>query len=552
MLGKLRLILHTVRYLRPVQVIGRLRMLAPRLMRETGSTPRIRPFAREIAFIPRPVSTDDFDGFKFLNAPYRLSEVGWDDPAIPLLWRYNLHYFDFINASNVSDAGAVAACSALIDRWVSENPFGKGTGWAPYPISLRIVNWVKWHWKTGGLSDTAVNSLWNQVRWLADRPEYHLLGNHLFVNAKAMLFASAFFTGDDILPIRAKGMGILGRELDEQFLPDGGHFELSPMYHALGIEDLIDLLAIDGCLDVQLPTARIREKTAKGMAWLAKFTYEDGELARFNDCADGIAPTLAELCGYAARAGLEINVQQSSGITAFSESGFVVASGERYRLIADVGPIGPDYLPGHAHADTLSYELAVNGYRLVVNSGTGTYGVSEERLRQRGTAAHSTVTVNGENSSEVWSGFRVARRAYPKDFELSISSNGDFDLTCAHDGYARLVGSPLHRRRWRGSADGLLVEDLVTGGFNEAVMRVYFHPDVKLVPEGEGLTAVYRNGTPLASINVTGADGGRIPFTLTPSRYFPSFGKAEDNVCLEAGMPEDGMVSVRFRFLTEE
>ncbi len=546
------LIFYTVRYLRPVQVIGRLRMSIPRFIRETRRTPRIRLCTKEITSIPKPVSTTDLDRFTFLNDPHHLSEVGWDEPTIPLLWRYNLHYFDFINTSNVADSESVAACSALIDRWVSENPFGKGTGWAPYPTSLRIVNWVKWSWKTGGLSDTAVSSLWNQVRWLADRPEYHLLGNHLFVNAKAMLFASAFFSGDDVLPVRAKGLGILGRELDEQFLPDGGHFELSPMYHALGMEDLIDLLVLDGYLGGQLPTARISEKIVNGMAWLAKFTYPEGELARFNDCADGIAPTLAELLEHAAHAGLEINLQQSSGITAFSDSGFVVASGERHRLIADVGPIGPDYLPGHAHSDTLSYELAVNSHRLVVNSGTGTYGVSEERLRQRGTAAHSTVTINGENSSEVWSGFRVARRAYPKDLELFIRSDGDFDLTCTHDGYARLNGSPLHRRRWWGSADELLVEDLVTGGYNEAVMRVYFHPDVKLIREGEGLTAVHRNGTSLASIKVMRIDGGLLPYTMTPSRYFAAFGKAEDNVCLEADIPEDGMVSVRFRFLTRE
>ena len=80
---------------------------------------------------------------------------------------------------------------------------------------------------------------------------------------------------------------------------------------------------------------------------------------------------------------------------------------------ADVGEIGPDYRPGHAHADTLCFELSVFGQRLVVNSGTSEYGLGAERLRQRGTAAHSTVQIDGADSSEVWSGFRVARRARP-------------------------------------------------------------------------------------------------------------------------------------------
>jgi hypothetical protein len=32
-------------------------------------------------------------------------------------------------------------------------------------------------------------------------------------------------------------------------------------------------------------------------------------------------------------------------------------------LILDVAPVGPDYLPGHAHADTLSFELSLFGQR---------------------------------------------------------------------------------------------------------------------------------------------------------------------------------------------
>ena len=79
--------------------------------------------------------------------------------------------------------------------------------------------------------------------------------------------------------------------------------------------------------------------------------------------------------------------------------------------LLDVAPVGPDYLPGHAHADTLSFELSLFGQRVLVNSGTSQYEAGPERSRQRGTAAHNTVIVDGHDSSEVWAGFRVARRA---------------------------------------------------------------------------------------------------------------------------------------------
>ena len=86
--------------------------------------------------------------------------------------------------------------------------------------------------------------------------------------------------------------------------------------------------------------------------------------------------------------------------------------GSPCKLLLDVASIGPDYLPGHGHADTLSFEMSLFGKRTLVNRGISQYGI-EVRQVERGTAAHNTVVINNENSSEVWSGFRVARRARP-------------------------------------------------------------------------------------------------------------------------------------------
>src|SRR5256884_5459977 len=139
-------------------------------------------------------------------------------------------------------------------------------------------------------------------------------------------------------------------------------------------------------------------------------------------------------------------------------------------MIADVGEIGPDHLPGHAHADTLSFELSLRGQRVLVNAGTSTYEVSAERLRQRGTAAHNTVVVDGVDSSEVWSSFRVARRARP----LVVSWGRDgaaLWLSAGHEGYRRLPGKVIHRRRWRLDPHGLVVEDVLEGRYRSAEAR---------------------------------------------------------------------------------
>ena len=64
-----------------------------------------------------------------------------------------------------------------------------------------------------------------QARWLARRVEWHLLANHLFVNAKALVFAGLFFEGPEADRWLSTGISILREEIDEQILPDGAQFE---------------------------------------------------------------------------------------------------------------------------------------------------------------------------------------------------------------------------------------------------------------------------------------------------------------------------------------
>ena len=228
MLTKAIRLYHTVKYLKLKQVVWRLIYLLPRLPTTEASSPKTNtiPFIN----ITKWGITKDYDYFVFLSEVNQLSLVGWDNPSQSKLWRYNLHYFDCLNQLELENEG-LELQNNTISKWIRENPFGKGTGWEPYPTSLRIINWIKWHFKTNGLSDEAKFSLWNQVKWLVSRPEYHLLGNHLFINAKALLFACVIFGLDEHSGIYRKALKIIKEELSEQFLNDGAHFELSPMYH---------------------------------------------------------------------------------------------------------------------------------------------------------------------------------------------------------------------------------------------------------------------------------------------------------------------------------
>ena len=107
--------------------------------------------------------------------------------------------------------------------------------------------------------------------------------------------------------------------------------------------------------------------------------------------------------------------------------------------------VGPDYIPGHAHADTLSFELSLGRERVFVNSGISEYGLTESRLYQRKTRAHNTVEVDNKDSSQVWSGFRVANRARVVERYCELNINKSIFLRGSHDGYKSLFGGCTHR-----------------------------------------------------------------------------------------------------------
>src|SRR6266480_455096 len=201
---------HTVRHLRPVQIYDRARRVHRRgvsLRQAPSRSAAGGAWQQSLQCKPPELGPNRF---AFLNQESELS--GWNDPGISRLWLYNLHYFSSPNAS-------------LIQRWIDGNPVGYGAGWEPYPLSLRIVNWIKWEFNGGLLDSNAVNSLASQARYLFRTLEYHLLGNHLFANAKALVFAGTFFEGPEAARWLAKGLSILEDEVQEQILSDGGHFE---------------------------------------------------------------------------------------------------------------------------------------------------------------------------------------------------------------------------------------------------------------------------------------------------------------------------------------
>ncbi len=436
------------------------------------------------------------DSFSFLNQTHPVAAAAdWNNPQRDALWLYNLHYFDDLCAQGAAERSGWHG--ALIGRWIAENPAGHGCGWDPYPTSLRIVNWIKWALSGGELGNAARHSLAVQARWLARGIEWHLLGNHLLANAKGLVFAGCFFEGEEAEGWLSEGLEILGAQLEEQVLPDGGHFERSPMYHAIVLEDLLDLANVLAAYGVAGDVAgRLRAAAPAMIAWLRAMTHPDGELAYFNDAAPGVAASTEALAQYASLLGIAPPATQTS--VWLRDSGYLRLESGPFVALFDAAAVGPDYQPGHAHADTLSFELSYKGARVLCNSGVSTYEIGTQRAFERSTPAHNTVCVDGADSSEVWASFRVARRARPSGCKFEVEAGG-VRASALHDGYVRLRGAPRHYRELRVEQGRMRWIDTVDGdGEHEVCGYIPLHPQVRCELEGRKFVLRLPGGGSLA------------------------------------------------------
>lgn len=462
---------------------------------------------------------------KFLNQTKNLTlPIDWNNKNLSKLWLYNLHYFEDLNCKGANKKYDLHL--QLLNNWIANNPTGNGTGWEPYPTSLRIVNILKAWFGGLELDDKIFESVHSQASYLSNDLERHLLGNHYFVNLKAMLFAGLVFQNSHWIKIGEKG---LLAEIPEQILDDGGNFELSPMYHSLILVDMLDLFNLcksySPFLSEKLELLLLKY-IPKMLNFMESMSHLDGGVSFFNDSVNGIAPLKSDIEAYAQQLGFKVNSFTSLRPQIIDNDccGYFCALSAGNKLIFDASAVGPDYIPGHAHADTLSLELSIGHERVLVNSGIYEYGLSRNRHIQRRTMSHNTIEVNGIDSSEVWSGFRVGKRARIIERYSKLKSNNIW-LKASHNGYNSIFGGCIHSREICFSDDSLNIYDELYGKFKEAKSRFYFHPDL-LVTLNENILLVNGKGFSMrCNLNNENA-------SLLNTFWYPEFGVKVPNKLL--------------------
>ena len=434
MLDNVMLYFNTIRYMKPSQVYYRL-IKKVGLCCTVGCVPV--GHYRNVVLIRTPEGLD-FDP-KFLNRfdadelchnkvtfLYSSKEFDWtgqwEVKDRSALWNFNLHYFEYL--FSMISAYRRTHIRAYLDQtiscirfWIAKNPKGKGVGWSPYTIAVRLTNWINYyaaveHELSEEFRSAMLDSIYEQYFYLAKHVEKDVLGNHYFEDLKTLILCSIFFGDEYMLNASLKAFVM---ECKEEILPDGMHFELSPTYHKLVLEGLLRVVVALKGIGKEVPELENAIQPMLDAAWSI-----EGGLTRiplFNDCGDNVAKSLGALSSLC---------NQEFGLlphfkSQLKDSGFYIFQWDNWKMIVDAGQPGPAYIPGHAHCDAMSFELFWNGTPILVNCGTYAYQC-QERNFFRSTAAHNTVMVNGTEQSQCWGIFRVAKRSFVTVLEVSDTS----------------------------------------------------------------------------------------------------------------------------------
>lgn len=435
---------HTILYLRPTQIFFQLRKFVVKPKYAHTSAPAHNMLSMMTEPIARYKGVEK-NVFSFLNLKHEFA--GWNFTDNGMLWAYNQNYFDWINQEGFTKE---EACQ-WIDRYLAELHENR-VGMDPYPIALRGINWIKFFCRHPDCATKErEDSLYSQYRLLERKLEYHLLGNHLLEDAYSLTIGGYYFDDEHM---KQKGMKLLLRELQEQILPDGAHYEQSPMYHCILLDRLLDTYNITRRAEL-IPYAQ------RMLGHLESICYEDNAWPFFGDAASGIAPTPQEIKDYAHRLGI------SWEALPLNECGYRKMQSERMEAFVDVGNIMATYQPGHSHADTLTFELRIDGKPFIVDTGISTYEKNARRQYERGTAAHNTVTSMNRDSSEVWGGFRVGKLC-----KVMCTKDDKQCIEAEHNGFDH-----VHKRRFSINDSQFAITDCCKA--KECVAHLHFAPDIE-------------------------------------------------------------------------
>ena len=471
-------------------------LFAPQDLRTADPTVAADIYAGHFVFAGRALATGGRSPFDF-PAP----SDGWGEAFYGFGWLRHLRAAD--------TALARANARALVDEFIGKGRGDKRFARRPHVLARRMLSFLS---QSPLILEQADHVPYQRFMRMLGRGVQDLERSlragamppcaQLFVLI-ALAYAGLCCEGFDALQERATQR--LARELDRQFLPDGGHVSRNPCLMVELLLDLLPLRQIYASRGVEPPQALVR--TIDGMlAMLRLFRHGDGTLAHFNGMGHTRMDRLATLLIY--------DDARNRPMPRAPHSGYERLEAGTTLVTADVGAPPPIRQSAKAHAGCLSFELSSGTHRIVVNCGAP-QGNGTTLQAARSTAAHSTATVAETSSCRFLApyGSRVERRlatwllrrlgAVVIDGPAVVPvERGEGSLSASHDGY-RASFALTHRRTWRLSPDGarlegedVFVRDQGEMDVDDVTIRFHLHPSVtsSLAENGGSIKLVLPNG----------------------------------------------------------
>lgn len=546
-----------VKHIKPSQVVARFRLTVKRKLSQFGVVRRIAKYQYSIerqyhisddlsgTIMPArllAIVTDD-GGFKIalLNKArnFRLP-IDWHLDELNTgtrLWKLNLHYMEYLES--IDDENF----QLIVSDWIEQNPPFEDTywldNWNSYALSIRTVVWMQQYAiRKGRLERDFVSifkhSLWQQLEFLSRNVEYDIVGNHLIKNIKALLWGSEFFTDRTAKSWGDLAKRLLGIQLVEQFLEDDMHYERSPAYACQVFVDLLE------CSTVYSNDA-LNNVIQKLSQCLADLSHPDGRVALFNDGGLSMTYSTEEcLAVYEKMSGNKVVPRRHFS---YPNTGYFGFHSENVYFICDCGNVAPDNLVAHGHADILSFELSVNGKRVIVDPGVYEYSAGVKRDYSRNSLSHNTVTIAHTSQCEFWGAFRMGRRATAKLLQIEKPDSG-IVVEGTHNGYSHLSGNPAHTRKFELSSNQISILDAIANRSDHAVSAgLLIAPGLKVELTGSN-EATISDGKPIVRIT---SDGN---IHLSTANYYPDFGISHEVYRLQILFPvELDKVSTKLEFI---
>jgi len=488
---------------RPDLPVGELWRAAPtviyrsplyRLLLSRGATPAVTPAAGD----PWPGDADR--GTAILHGSFAFHGQGldggsWAPPGAKPAWRAELHGFSWLrDLAEAGGDGARSRARELIGDWLAKAARWDALTWRADVLGGRLAAWLgHYAWLNDGAPErfrTMLDrALVAQARHLQRVAGSAPDGAPRFQALKGLIHAdwSLRFPARALERRRAHALKLLCAELARQIHGDGGHVERSPRRHLAVLRDLVEIRAVLRGAHCE-PPVELQSAIDRMAPFLRYIRHGDGGLALFNDSNEDLPADIDAV--------LALSEAKGKPPTSAPHSGFQrLAAGRTLVLVDAAAPALPDL---HAHAGTLSFEMSIGKERLVVNCGAHAADQSEWRRVQRASAAHSTLTIDDTNSSEILGpagaptgklGQRPTRVLCQRE-----DADGNAWLDLSHDGYVRQYGV-VHRRRLflAAGGDDLRGEETLVGeGRGRYAIRFHLHPRVQAGLVQDGSAALLR------------------------------------------------------------